>query len=152
MYVYRQQPVSRGGRTLAFPPPSFPFFPFLFPHLLQYSFRPPSIPFHLATLHVPPFIYLLRLYFLLPVPLFFNIPTLLHLMKPFFSCYLVIYRFSAPSVGFIRLKGQCHEIFDFWFLSLICFPQAPEYTIRAVSNLFENSRTYSQFKVHHRCP
>ncbi len=32
------------------------------------------------------------------------------------------------------LKGQCHEIFDFWFFSWISFPQAPEYTIRAVSN------------------
>ncbi len=30
------------------------------------------------------------------------------------------------------------------------FPTAPEYPIRAVSNLFENSRRYSQIKVHHR--
>jgi hypothetical protein len=30
------------------------------------------------------------------------------------------------------------------------FPQAPEYTIRAVSNFFENSRRYSQLKVDHR--
>ncbi len=50
-----------------------------------------------------------------------------------------------------RLKGQCHEIFDFWFFSWISFPQAPEYTIRDVSNFFENSRRYSQLKVHHRC-
>jgi hypothetical protein len=49
------------------------------------------------------------------------------------------------------LKGQCHEIFDFWFFSWISFPQAPEYTIRAVSNFFENSRRYSQLKVCHRC-
>jgi hypothetical protein len=49
------------------------------------------------------------------------------------------------------LKGQCHEIFDFWFFSWISFPQAPEYTIRAVSNFCENSRRYSQLKVHHRC-
>ncbi len=34
------------------------------------------------------------------------------------------------------LKGQCHEIFCFWFFSWISFPQAPEYTIRAVSNFF----------------
>ncbi len=34
------------------------------------------------------------------------------------------------------LKGQCHEIFCFWFFSWITFPQAPEYTIRAVSNFF----------------
>jgi hypothetical protein len=29
------------------------------------------------------------------------------------------------------------------------FPQAPDYTIRAVSNLFENLRLYSELKVHH---
>ncbi len=51
----------------------------------------------------------------------------------------------------VSLKGQCHEIFDFWFFSWISFPQAPEYTIRAVSNFFKNSRRYSQLKVHHRC-
>ncbi len=50
-----------------------------------------------------------------------------------------------------NLKGQWHEIFDFWFFSWISFPQAPEYTIRAVSNFFENSRRYSQFNVHYRC-
>ncbi len=48
-------------------------------------------------------------------------------------------------------KGQCHEIFDFWFFSWISFPQAPEYTIRAVSNFFENLRRYSQLKMDHRC-
>ncbi len=47
------------------------------------------------------------------------------------------------------LKGQCHEIFCFWFFSWISFPPAPEYTIRTVSNFFENSRRYSQVKVHH---
>ena len=49
------------------------------------------------------------------------------------------------------LKGQCHEIFCFWFFSWISFPPAPEYPIRTVSNFFENSRRYSQVKVHHRC-
>ncbi len=49
------------------------------------------------------------------------------------------------------LKGQCHEIFDFWFFSWISFPQAPDYTNRAISNFFEKSRRYSQLKVHHRC-
>ncbi len=34
--------------------------------------------------------------------------------------------------------------------SWISFPQAPEYTIRAVSNFFENSRRYSQLKVDYR--
>ncbi len=49
------------------------------------------------------------------------------------------------------LKGQCHEIFDFWFFSLISLPQAPECTIRTVSNFFENSRRYLQLNVCHRC-
>ncbi len=49
------------------------------------------------------------------------------------------------------LKGQCHEFFCFWFFSWISFPQASDYTIRAVSNFFENSRRYSQLKVCHRC-
>ncbi len=44
------------------------------------------------------------------------------------------------------LKGQCHEIFCFW----ISFPPAPEYSIKTVSNFFENSRNYSQLKVCHR--
>ncbi len=49
------------------------------------------------------------------------------------------------------LKGQCHEIFDFWFFSWISFPQASEYTTTAISNFFENSRRYLRLKVHHRC-
>ncbi len=49
------------------------------------------------------------------------------------------------------LKGQCHEIFCFWFFSWISFPQASDYTIRAVSTFFENLRRYSQLKVCHRC-
>ncbi len=48
----------------------------------------------------------------------------------------------------IVLKGQCHEIFCFQFFSRISFPPAPEYPIRIVSNFFENSRRYSQVKVH----
>ncbi len=47
-------------------------------------------------------------------------------------------------------KGQCHEIFCFWFSSWISFPPAPEYSIKTISNFFENSRRYLQFKVHHR--
>jgi hypothetical protein len=43
------------------------------------------------------------------------------------------------------------EIFCFWFFSCISYPQAPDYTIRAVLNFFENSRRYSQLKVCHRC-
>jgi hypothetical protein len=45
------------------------------------------------------------------------------------------------------LKGQCHEIFGFWFFSWISFPPAPEYTIKTVSNFFKNSWRYSQLKV-----
>ncbi len=51
----------------------------------------------------------------------------------------------------VPLKEQCHEIFPFWFFSWISFPQSPDYTMRAVSNFFENSRRYSQLKVCHRC-
>ncbi len=49
------------------------------------------------------------------------------------------------------LKGQCHEIFCFWSFSWISFPPAPEYSLKAVSNFFENSRRYLQLKVCHRC-
>ncbi len=42
---------------------------------------------------------------------------------------------------------------DFWLQVFlwISFLQTPEYTIRAVSNVFENSPRYSQLKVHHLC-
>ncbi len=49
------------------------------------------------------------------------------------------------------LKGQCHEIFCFWFFSWISFPPAPKYSIKTVSNFFEHSRRYLQIKVCHRC-
>ncbi len=49
-----------------------------------------------------------------------------------------------------HLKGQCHEISTSGFL-WINFPQAPG-PVRSVSNFLENSRRYSQLKVHHRCP
>ncbi len=48
------------------------------------------------------------------------------------------------------LKGQCHEIFCFWFFSCFSFPPAPEYPIRTVLIFFENSRRYSQVKACHR--
>ena len=35
-----------------------------------------------------------------------------------------------------QLKWQCHEIICFWFFSWISFPQASDYTIRAVLNFF----------------
>jgi hypothetical protein len=46
--------------------------------------------------------------------------------------------------------GQCHQIFDFWFFSWISFPQAPEHTIRAISNFFKNSRRFLKLNVCHR--
>ncbi len=48
------------------------------------------------------------------------------------------------------LKGQCHEIFCFWFFSWISFPPAPEYPIRDRFEFFRKLRRYSQVKVHHR--
>ncbi len=57
--------------------------------------------------------------------------------------------YSSNLFWYTYLKGKCHEIFCFWFFSWISFPQAPEYTIRAVSKFFENSRIYSQLKVDH---
>ncbi len=39
-----------------------------------------------------------------------------------------------------RMIGQCNEIFDFRFFIWLSFPQATEYPIRAVSNIFKNSR------------
>ncbi len=59
--------------------------------------------------------------------------------------------FLALTIFGTFLKGQCHEIFCFWFFSWISFPPAPEYSIKTVSNFFENSRRYSQLKVCHRC-
>jgi len=35
------------------------------------------------------------------------------------------------------LKGQCHEIFCFWFFSWISLPLAPEYPVRTVSKFLE---------------
>ncbi len=48
-------------------------------------------------------------------------------------------------------KGTVSRDFRLLVFSWISFPQTPEYTIRAVSNFFQNSRRYSQLKVHHRC-
>ncbi len=54
-----------------------------------------------------------------------------------------LYRAEDPKA----LQGQCHEIFLLLVFSWISFPHAPDYTIRAFSNFFENSRRYSQLKV-----
>ncbi len=56
--------------------------------------------------------------------------------------------FSAkPLIMSFTIKGQCHEIFCFWFFSWISFPPAPEYSIKTVLNFYENSRIYLQLKV-----
>jgi hypothetical protein len=44
---------------------------------------------------------------------------------------------TVPFLIDISLKGQCHEIFDFKLSTWISFPQAPDYTIRAVSNFLQ---------------
>jgi hypothetical protein len=66
-------------------------------------------------------------------------------------CILIFSKTRTAYEIWPNLKGQCQEIFDFWFFSWFSFPQAPEYTIRAISNFFENSRRSSRLNVHHRC-
>jgi hypothetical protein len=48
-------------------------------------------------------------------------------------------------------KGTVSRDFLLLVFFMNQFPQALEYTIRAVSNFFENSRRYLQLKVDHRC-
>ncbi len=55
--------------------------------------------------------------------------------------------YTVPLSISLFLKGQCHEIFRFWFFSSTSLPPASEYPIRTVSKFFENSRRYSQLKV-----
>ncbi len=50
----------------------------------------------------------------------------------------------------VFIKGTVSRDFLLLVFSSISFPPAPEYPIRTVSNFFENSRRYSQVKVHHR--
>ncbi len=57
-------------------------------------------------------------------------------------------KFKVPLMTLLR--GQCHEIFRFRFCVWIIFHQAPENNTRVIENFFENSRRYSQVKVHHR--
>jgi hypothetical protein len=59
--------------------------------------------------------------------------------------------FLRASFSVSLLKGTVSRDFLLLVFSWSSFPQAPEYTIRAVSNFFENSRRYSQLKVDHRC-
>ncbi len=59
------------------------------------------------------------------------------------------YRWNT--VDAILIKGTVSRDFLLLVFSWINFPQASDYTIRAVLNFFENSRRYSQLKVCHRC-
>ncbi len=56
-----------------------------------------------------------------------------------------------PLFNIFYLQGQCHENFDFRFSTWISFPRAPDYTNRAVSNFYKNSRRYLQLKAQHWC-
>ncbi len=51
------------------------------------------------------------------------------------------------------IKGQCHEIFNFWFFFMNQFPPSTwVYHLRRAFQIFcEISRKYSRLKVHHRC-
>ncbi len=83
-----------------------------------------------------------------------NIPFwLYYTFIQFWMLYLNLLKFFLTNILFCKpyLKGQCHEIFRFWFFSSISFHPAPEYPIRTVSNFFENSRRYSRLKVDHQC-
>jgi hypothetical protein len=72
--------------------------------------------------------------------------SLIHVCKIGLSCEMLNFRLLRS-----YLKGQCHNVFDFRFSTWISFSQAPDYTIRAVSNFFKNWQRYSQPKVHHQC-
>ncbi len=51
----------------------------------------------------------------------------------------------------LSFNGTVSWDFLLQVFSWITFPQAPDNNIRIISNFFENSRRYSQVKVHHRC-
>ncbi len=51
---------------------------------------------------------------------------------------------------FQHLKRKLTRFFASCFFFMNQFPPAPEYPPRTISNFFENSRRYSQVKVHHR--
>jgi hypothetical protein len=54
-------------------------------------------------------------------------------------------------VNITVIKGDSATRFSISGFFMNQFPLAPECVIRAISNFFENSRRYSQLKVHHRC-
>ncbi len=73
-------------------------------------------------------------------------------MQPWTACTWLLWLSPwCPRLGLtnqsIRLKGQCHEIFCFWFFLWIIVPQAPENNNWVISNFYTNSRRYLQVKV-----
>jgi hypothetical protein len=64
------------------------------------------------------------------------------------GCFLFYsYIFVPLNVNPGLLKETVSPVFLLLVLLGISFPQAPEYTIRAVWNFFENLRRYSQLEV-----
>ncbi len=49
----------------------------------------------------------------------------------------------------VSLKGQCHEIFCFWFFQESVSPPAQSISLGPFQFFCENFRRYSQVKVHH---
>ncbi len=74
--------------------------------------------------------------------------------SPFFGLGSQIHRRRVVqysiSVQCNTFKGTVSRDFLLLVFLWISFPPAPEYPIKTVSNFFENSRRYSQVKVHHR--
>jgi hypothetical protein len=50
-----------------------------------------------------------------------------------------------------KLKGSLTRDFRLHAFFMTSFPQAPEYPVEAIPNVYENSRRYSKVKVGHRC-
>jgi hypothetical protein len=65
----------------------------------------------------------------------------------FGPCFYSLKRFFFLD---FRFSFNITFLFCFWFFSWISFPPAPKEHIRTVLCFLENSRRYSQVKVHHR--
>ncbi len=120
------------------------------PTFFRTGFIPPPPPEHSHNCYLPS---LLSLAFLPSAPWIKaspllavvgkgNRPTTTTAKTAWSSFLLILVAHSRPFR--VLLKGQCHEIFCFWFFLWISFPPAPEYPIKTVSNFFQNSRRYSQ--------
>ncbi len=71
---------------------------------------------------------------------------------PFWEVFILntFNRMNVDLAQICEFKGTVSRDFLLQVFSWITFPQAPENNIRVISNFFENSRRYSQVKVHHR--